>query len=119
MLYTIFFKDYGVLLVSKKKKARERPIDTGYCIQCEIITKNKSQIHTIGNIKIIDYYSPTRKPYSQVESFLSLITYIKKNLPKESPHFELHDTIWSLITLGEKINSEKVLLIRLKTLSLL
>lgn len=95
--YKIFFKDYGILTVKKKKKSRERPIDTGYYISCEIITSNKQNIHTIGNIKTKCFFVSENRSFSEIELFLELIKYIKTELPEWNPHYELYEVITKYI----------------------
>ena len=45
--YKIFFQEYGVLMVQKQKKVREKPIDIGYHVGCEILTHEHKKSHTI------------------------------------------------------------------------
>lgn len=117
-LYTIFFRDYGVLKVMKKKKTREKLIDTGYIIGCEIITKNDRKVHTIWNIKTLGHFSPENKNFLIIQSFLSLLSYLKKNLPEWSPHYEVFD-IFPLLLEKKDFNFQHILLARLKITSLL
>jgi len=96
-LYTIFFKDYGILTVNKKKKVREKPIDSWYLISCEIITKKTEDIHLIGNIWIISFFSPEEKPYKNVAHFLNIIQRIHTELPHWNPHYEIYDILSTAI----------------------
>jgi len=88
-LYTIFFHDYGILTVQKKKKSREKPLDIGYVVQCEIITKSSHDIHTIGNIKILSQFIYENREYKSIELYLRLIQYILKEIPKWVPQAEI------------------------------
>lgn len=81
LLYSVFFRDYGKLLVSKKKKTREKPLDIGYCITCEIITKSSKDIHTIGNIKILSEFNHTLKDFQTIQKYLEIIHTILKEIP--------------------------------------
>ncbi len=117
LYYKIFFRDYGILTVAKKKKAREKPIDIGYLISCEVITKQKDSIHTIGNIKIISYFETKDTAYNKIESFLKLLWYIKKNLPTGSPHYEIFDILYLYIPISNSQNSQKYILTYLKIVS--
>jgi len=119
LYHKIFFRDYGILTVTKKKKAREKPIDIGYLISCEIITKEKNAVHTIGNIKIISYLETKELPYNQIESFLKLLYYIKKNIPEGSPHYEIFDILNSYIPNSHEKNNQKYTLTYLKIVSCL
>jgi len=98
-------------------KAREKPIDIGYLINCEVITKEKSSVHTIGNIKIISFFETKNAPYSYIESFLKLLSYIKRNLPDGSPHYEIFDILTLYIPLSNSWNHQKFILTNLKIIS--
>jgi len=117
LYYKVFFRDYGILTVIKKKKTREKPIDIGYFISCEVITRDKSSVHTIGNIKIISFFETQNTPYNEIESFLLLLSYIKKNIPDWSPHYEIFDILTTYIPLSNLGNRGKFLLTRLKIVS--
>ena len=115
----VFFKDYWILTVTKKKKTREKPIDIGYLISCEVITKEKNSMHTIGNIKIISYFETKHQLYEQIESFLKLLYYIKKNIPEGAPHYEIFDILYTYIPISHENNKQKYILSYLKIISLL
>ena len=57
LYYKIFFRDYGILTVTKKKKVREKTIDIGYFISLEIITSSQKNVHTIGNIRVKCFFT--------------------------------------------------------------
>lgn len=119
MIYRILFRDYGILSVSKKKKVKEKPIDIGYLISCEIITKKYRDIHTVGNIKILSYFKPSEKPYLDVESFLYILSRIHKEVPEWNPHYEIYDILSHCINVEWELNSSKILLTHLKIISVL
>lgn len=117
LYYKIFFREYGILTVAKKKKAREKPIDIGYLISCEIITKDTSSVHTIGNIKINSIFETQNSSYLHIESFLKLLSYIKKSIPHWSPHYEIFDILTLYIPLSNSWNYQKYILTHLKIMS--
>jgi recombinational DNA repair protein (RecF pathway) len=51
-IYDIFTFDYGRIKVQKKEHKKEKTMDLGYIINCEIETKEQRDIHKIKNIKI-------------------------------------------------------------------
>ena len=117
LYYKIFFREYGILTVAKKKKAREKPIDVGYLISCEVITREKNSVHTIGNIKIISFFETKNIPYAQIESFLNLLSYIKKNIPDGSPHYEIFGIISLAIDSRGSLNSDRLILTHIKIIA--
>lgn len=119
LYYKIFFRDYGVLTVLKRKKSKEKPIDIGYFINCEVITKEKKSVHTIWNISINSFFQTQHISYSQIESFLSLLGYIKKHLPNGSPHYEVFDIISLAIDVQEHLNHDKLILTHIKVIACL
>jgi len=119
LYYKIFFRDYWVLTVSKRKKSKEKPIDIWYFINCEVITSEKSSVHTIGNISINSFFETQNIPYKQIESFLLLLWYIKKNIPDWSPHYELFDIISLAIDSQESLNTDKLILTHIKIIACL
>lgn len=119
LYYKILFRDYGILTVKKRKKAREKPVDIGYLISCEIITHHAKTVHTIGNIKISAFFETKNRPYSEIESFLTILALIKKQLPEWSPHYEIYDILSLAIDLQETLHSQKFLLTHLKIIAAL
>lgn len=117
-LYTIFFREYGILSVTKKKKVREKLIDSGYMISCEIATKNNGGIHTLGNIKTLAFFSPEEKDFTSIESFLSLLRYIKTHIPKGNPHYEIYD-IFPLLLAKNNLSLQHIILAKLKIMALI
>lgn len=113
LFYKVLFRDYGILTVTKKKKTREKPVDIGFHISCEIITHNKKTVHTIGNIKILHFFETKEKAYSEIEAFLIIIWKVQKQLPEGFPHREIYD-IFSLFLSQENIKAQTLLLTNLK-----
>ena len=116
LLYKIFFREYWILTVKKKKKTREKPIDIGYIISWEIHTKTQQEIHTIGNIKILAFFETTNIRYTEIERFLKILSKVYKELPSWSPHLELFDVIYSCIKDHLHYSSTKFLLTELKVI---
>jgi len=114
IFYKVFFRDYGILSVKKKKKAREKPIDWWYFIACEIITQYEKNIHTIGNIKIKSFFQTEWKSYNDIASFLKILWHIKQELPEWSPHYEIYDILVLFIQNEKHITSVSLLLTQLK-----
>ena len=119
LFYKILFRDYGILTVTKKKKTREKPIDIGYIIDCEIITYKDRNIHTIGNIKVLWFFQTENRKYHDIESFLKILSLVSKQLPAWSPHYEIYDILSSLLQQENKLDSQKLLLTHLKIISCL
>lgn len=119
LLYRMLFRDYGILSVSKKKKVREKPIDIWHLASCEIVTKKHRDIHTIGNIKIISFFSSQWRSYQDLEDFLKILVRIHKEIPAWSPHYEIYDILSLCIKSEATMNSSKILLTHLKIISVL
>ncbi len=117
LFYKIFFRDYGILTVKKRKKAREKPIDIGYFISCEIVTHHGKTVHTIGNIKIQSFFETKQRTYSEIEAFLRLLSRLKKEIPEWHPHHEIYDIISWCINTQDILTDNKILLIHLKIIS--
>lgn len=117
-LYTIFFRDYGKLTVTKRKKGREKSIDIGYNINCEISTKESREIHTIGNIKVIDQFSYENKKFEIIELYLTLIQFLLQNIPAGVPHGEAHKIMEEINKQSSSITPENILLAKLKIKSI-
>jgi len=113
-LYTVFFRDYGILIVQKKKKVREKALDIGYNINCEIVTKSTQDIHTIGNIQISSQFIYEDREYKSIELYLKLVGYILKEVPRWVPHWEIHTVLQYLSKNSEWLWYEKILLSFLK-----
>lgn len=118
LYYKVFFKDYGILTVKKKKKLREKPVDMGYLISCEIITHSEKSIHTIGNIKILSFYDTKEKPYSEIEAFMKFLSKIKKDIPEWNPHYEIFNILSEIISIQNSMTYIELLLAELKILAI-
>jgi len=114
LYYKILFRDYGILTVTKRKKAREKPIDTGYFVSCEIITHASKSVHTIGNIKIHSYFQSEGKKYSEIELFLKMLWKIITQMPEGSPHYEIYDILSYYIEESNSLTYYKLLLTAIK-----
>ncbi len=101
-LYTIFFKEYGILNVIKRKKSRERPLDIGYTINCEIITRESRNIHTIWAIKVISHLHIQDGNYDDIYNVLSIIAYVHRELPVGNTHYEIYDILSTYLTYWSK-----------------
>lgn len=117
VFYTIFFREYGILHVTKKAKVREKPIDTGYSINCEIHTYNDKKMHIIANISILHFFESQWKSYSFIEKYLHIIATVKKEIPNWVPHYEIYDILSLFWRNQENISWQKLLLTHLKILS--
>ena len=113
-LYTVFFQDYGKLTVTKKKKGKEKPIDTGYTINCEIITKEQRDIHTIWNIQILHQFSCDEKDFQTIQEYLHMIKDILNNIPQGSPHREVFNILEHIAKNSKKLSYTQILLTRIK-----
>ena len=118
-LYTIFFRDYGKLNVTKKKKTREKTLDIWYGVNCEIITKNLRNTHTIGNIQISHHFLYEDKSFKIIELYLKLIKTILSEIPNGSPHSELYEILCFLNIYSKNISQQQILLTYLKILIIL
>jgi len=87
----VFFENYGKLVVMKKKKSREKALDIGYMFNCEISTREGRDIHTMHNIKILHYFDYKDRPFSEIENFMKLLSFVNKNLPEGNPIFEVFE----------------------------
>lgn len=114
-LYLTFFENYGKLVVIKKKKAREKALDIGYLINCEISTQEGRNIHSIRNINIVSYFDYKDKPFSEIESFMKLLSFIDKNTVDGNPVFEIFHWLETLLQKGKKLTQEKIILTKLKS----
>ncbi len=115
----VFFRDYGRLLVAKKKKAREKPLDIWYCINCEIITQEWRDIHTIGNIHVTSQFSYEKKSFHEIQSYLELLHLIKTQIPSGTSHWEIYNIIESITQRSEGLSEVSLLLTHLKILLVL
>ena len=117
--YKIFFQQYGILMVQKQKKVREKPIDIGYHINCEILTHEHKKTPTIWNISVLRYFESKEKSYHEIELFLKNIAFLQKNVPDGVPHQELFNIVKEILSLKEERRYQKMLLICLKIQAIL
>lgn len=117
-LFQIFFLDYGLLSVKKKKKSREKAIDIWQLISCEIITHNTREIHSIWNIKITAFFYAENTPYENIELYLKLLSYLKQEIPQWNPHAEIFESI-EIFLLSSQQSRESLILLFLKVQDIL
>lgn len=116
-IYTFFSFEFGKILVQKKKKQREKSLDIGYIINCEIETNEKKTLHRIKNIKIKYEFHTEWKDFSLIFEFLQLIALIKRLSPDGVPIPEIYQICSKLHKLKE-ISYSKLLLAKLKVLDI-
>ncbi len=117
-IYTFFSFEYGKILIQKKKKIREKPLDIGYVIQCEVVTQDGKSIHKVKNLKIKSQFLYEQREFRIINEYLTLIALIKKLTPDGVPIREIYKVISSLHKLKE-ISEENIILWELKTLNIL
>jgi hypothetical protein len=117
--YMIFFKDYWVLRVSRKKKNKEKWIDIWQHISCEVVTYNSWTIATLSQITIISSFQSIQRSYSELEKFLKILALIHKELPYWNPHYEIFSILIFMIENWDKIHEQKLILTALKIQSVL
>lgn len=117
--YLYFFsKEYWILQVTTRKKSKERPIDIGMLISCEITTHAQRNIHSISSIKILSSYKSDSSTYAQQIYLLELLGDINKKIPPGIPNIQIYHML-SYLFLGELWQQESLLLCRLKLRQLL
>ena len=118
ILYKIFFREYGKVIVKKQRKTREKSLDIWYRISCEVITYSGSKniFPSIWNIKILSYFKIEWKKYSDIEWYLKTIAYLDKQVPEWLPHIDIYDIMCSL-HMYDSLQQISYLLIRIKILS--
>jgi recombinational DNA repair protein (RecF pathway) len=117
-IYTFFSFEYGKILIQKKKKVREKPLDIGYIIQCEVVTQDGKSIHKIKNLKIKSQFLYEQREFLTINEYLTLIALIKKLTPDWASIPEIYKIISSLHKLKD-ISEEKIILWELKVLNVL
>lgn len=116
-IYTLFSYDYGKILVQKRKKWREKLLDIGYIIQCEIVTSEGKTVHRVKNLKIKSQFLYEEKEFSIINEYLRLIALVKRWTPNGVPIHEIYEVISSLHKQAE-ISEEKIILWQLKILNI-
>ncbi|MDD3646420.1 MAG: recombination protein O N-terminal domain-containing protein [Candidatus Gracilibacteria bacterium] len=106
-VYTIFTCDYGKIKANKKLASKEKTLDLGYIINFEIETKENRNIHKIRNIKIKSEFLNKNRSFSEINSYLVLLSTILKKIPDGVPVMEVYDIVEKITILpppsGEKI----------------
>ncbi len=115
-IYTILTYDFWKIRVSKKKYKKEKSLDLGYIVNCEIRTSNIWNIHKIWNIKIVSEFSYECKGFSEISSFLELLALVNNNIPERVIVFEIFNIIES-INIYKNITKDKITLSKIKVLN--
>lgn len=118
-LFTLFSREYGIISVKKKIKAREKSLDIGYLIHAEIHTKENRNTHTFWNIKIKSRPVSEKMSFQEIELFLQIIVKIKQELPLWNPHYEIYDALSYVIENTQIQTYESLILLALKIQSIL
>jgi len=116
-LYTIFTYDYWKIICQKKLSKSEKTLDLWYIINFEIETKETRKVHKIRNIKILSELNTQGRSFSFIHSYLELLWLILKNIPEWVPIWQILE-ICEYIHTGINIHEEKILLAKLKCLSI-
>lgn len=117
-LYTIFSYDYWKIKATKKISKKEKNIDLGYLINFEIETKDKKDIHSIRNIKILSEFKYENKSFNLINKYLEILSIIYKQIPDWINVFEIYNII-ELINKIKKIDEIHLILTKLKILSII
>lgn len=116
-LYTIFTKDYWKIICNKKISKKEKTIDLWYLINFEITTKENTSIHKIRHIKILSEYNTQNKSFSEINTYLELLSIVHNKIPKWSPIYEVFNLL-EIITIDKNINETKLVLAKFKVISI-
>jgi len=116
-LYTIFTKEYWKILCNKKLSKKEKTLDLWYIVNFEISTKENQSIHKIRNIKILSEFSRENKSFSELNSYLTILSIILKKIPNWLPINELFE-LTEILNINENITETKLILIKLKIISI-
>lgn len=117
-IYDIFTFDYGRIKVQKKEHKKEKSLDLGYIINCEIETKEQRDIHKIKNIKIKKEFNCENKDFATINEYLTIIWLVYNKLPEWlvfKDVFEIVDEVNDT----NNIDEMKLILSRLKVINLL
>ncbi|MCH2189027.1 hypothetical protein MK079_04335 [Candidatus Gracilibacteria bacterium] len=118
ILYTLFSKEYGKVVCSKKISAKEKPIDTGNLIHTEISCKQSRDIHSIRNIHIKKQLLTDTLSFNIIHNYLELVAFLDQKLPDGMPSQKIFECIETLLS-KDTISEEKILLCSLKIQQLL
>jgi hypothetical protein len=112
-IYTIFTKDYWKILVNKKYSSKDKNLDIGYIINCEIQTQENKTIHKIKNIKIKYEFLNQKRSFSEINKYLELLAFIKNNLADWIVNQEIYNII-EQINKSKNIDEIKLILAKIK-----
>lgn len=117
-IYDIFTYDYGKIKVQKKEWKKEKSLDLGYIISCEIETKESRDIHKIKNLKIKSEFSYLNKDFAVINEYLNIIGIVYQKIPF---WLEFKDVFELLEELNNQtsIDEIKLVLARLKVIDLI
>lgn len=113
MFLSVFFEAYGIVLVKKTKKSREKSLDIGEKMNCEIFTQQDRKIPSIGNIRVLHFFSTENTEYRNLELFLKTLSLVRKELPFWVPNYEIFHILSEIIE-RKPISYQKLLLWNLK-----
>ena len=116
-LYTIFTKDYGTILCSKKRSKSEKPLDLWYTINFEIITKEHASIHKIKNIKISSQFVPENTSFWILHGYLWILQKVLTKFPAWVPNYELFELL-ELLNTQTSIDTHTLLLFECKIVAM-
>lgn len=117
-IFDIFTFDYGKIKVQKKDSKKEKSLDLGYIINCEIETKEWRDMHKIKNIKIKSEFRYEHLWFSTINLYLNIIWIIYQKIPFWVEFKDLFEVIEEV---NSKKNIEKIKLVlsKLKVIDLL
>lgn len=117
-LYSIFFEEYWKLIISYKRKAKEKMLDIGNIFSGEISTQEGRKIHNLRNIKIKSFFHPKEKSFEEINLYLEILSLVEKKLIEGNPVPEIFSLLEILGEKSEKLTYEKLLLTRLKIMDI-
>ncbi len=117
-VYDIFTYDYGRIKVQKKELKKEKSLDLGYIINCEIETKETRDIHKIKNIKIKSEFRCDGKDYATINEYLKIIWTMYHKLPEWLVFKDIFELVEE-INDKKNLDEIKLILSRLKIINLL
>lgn len=116
-ILTIFSEEYWKIKVQKKAKIKEKTLDIGYVFSCEIIQKEKQDIHTIRNIKVKEVFEYHDKSYELISLYLECIWCILKHSPYWVPIKEIFKVAEHINSI-KNIANQELILWKLKVLNI-
>ena len=112
-IYTIFTKDFWKILVNKKFSKKEKKLDIGFLINCEIIVKEEKNIHKIRNIKIKWDFLSKKRCFEEINYYLELLSFIDKNIAFWISIPEIYEIMKEINSI-KNCNKTKLILAKLK-----